>query len=723
MQPPIDPASQDPLEDLLVQALAAHETGGDAALAAFVDAHPEAGPRLREALADLRGADLLQTRTATSPDRFGEFRVTGRLGAGGMGVVYPAEQSSLGREVALKVVRPELLMFDGARERFRREIETVAKLEHPAIVPILATGDAQGVPYYAMPRLRGKSGEAVLHALRDRDPALLRGSDLRTALAETPTAPRPDDGSRDPFTGSWWQACVRCVHMAALGMQHAHARGVLHRDLKPSNLMLLEDGRTVVLDFGLAQAEGDARLTRTGSAAGSPAYMAPEQLRAEPADVRTDVYGLGASLYALLGLRPPFPLGDPQAMRTKIAHGERQPLRSVASLPPELLLVLATAMDVDRTRRYASAGAFADDLQAVLDGRPIHARALPLPVRLRRFAARHRALAAGAAVTLLFAAATPSLLWWQQRAAAARLGTAVDVSLDAVDALLSRTVMEKVRNQPGMQRVAAAMLQDALMLFDRLDDDGERARRVEELRRRVLLRLGAVHAGLGDEPAATEALQRLLATVPTAPSPSQALDAASAHRSLAFTAVRRGDATAASRHADEAAPFLAIAAQDDALRSRAAAERADLCELTGKLKDDAGDAAGAVTALRDGLVAAQDSGSPRSIAALRIALAAQLHRGGADDEALSLLDAVQRQFPDPAAPETGWPVPRMLLALAEYETATIEFERGKTVEANTRFATALARLDDLVRDYPEDPSVRPPRAHGELPRQRAQRRP
>ena len=127
---------------------------------------------------------------------------------------------------------------------------------------------------------------------------------------------------------------------------------------------LTADGRAVVLDFGLAQAQGDARLTRSGSAAGSPAYMAPEQVRGEGADERTDVYGLGALLHCLLGLQPPFDLDQPERLRHAILAGERRSLRT-SGAPPELILVVDSALDVERTRRHPSAAAFADDVWGV----------------------------------------------------------------------------------------------------------------------------------------------------------------------------------------------------------------------------------------------------------------------------------------------------------------------------------------------------------------------
>src|SRR5690606_18288686 len=226
------------------------------------------------------------------PERLDDFRLLRRLGGGGMGVVYEAEQMQFGRRVALKVIRPELLFFEGARERFQREVDAIAKLSHPAIVPVLASGEHDGVPYFVMELLSGATAEEACAALRGRDPSELEGSALRGVVDRGGQT----DETAEAFHGPWWQVCTRFAHQVALGMRHAHLRGIVHRDLKPSNVMLTPHGQAIVLDFGIAQVGTGRELTRSGATPGSPAFMSPEQIRGDSTDERTDVYSLAATL-------------------------------------------------------------------------------------------------------------------------------------------------------------------------------------------------------------------------------------------------------------------------------------------------------------------------------------------------------------------------------------------------------------------------------------------
>jgi len=433
-----DDEDTSPFEQLLADAIATHEAGGDAALQEFLERHPDQRDRLFRPLKRLLQMDLLADSPQLRAPLIEDFELGEELGAGGMGVVYAAQQRSLHRPVALKLVRPEHVLLAGARERFRREVEAVASLEHPAIVQILSSGDADGLPYYVMPRLTGRNGEQVVRALRPRSGEPLTGADLRQLLLADGQAPDNSDSDAEAtFSGTYWQAVTRLVRKAALGIQHAHARGVLHRDLKPSNVMFSAGGSAVVLDFGLARRTGQEQLTRTGATPGSPLYMAPEQVRGQVADERTDVYGLAVTLYTLIALQPPFDPEDATELGRLIVDDYVPDLSSVAQVPTDLSIVVGCGMERDRDRRYASAQDFAADLLAVLEQRPIAARRLPIRVRAQRFLGRNRALSTGLAVAALFLILLPVLLLAQSNAANTRLQAEVERADEGNKAMLS----------------------------------------------------------------------------------------------------------------------------------------------------------------------------------------------------------------------------------------------------------------------------------------------
>jgi serine/threonine protein kinase len=310
----------EPAPELVARCIARLEEHGAAGVEAFCRAHPDHASALRRRVDWLRRMGLVGDAAAPAdatppPQVLGGFRLVRKLGEGGMGVVYLAEQETPRRSVALKLVRPEQLLFEGARERFRREVDAVARLQHPAIVPIYAVGEDGGIPWFAMERVVGTTLGDVVHHLRDAAPRALDGRALARAIAECTEADADDEGDAERayvFDGSWSDACFRVVRQVADALDHAHRRGVLHRDLKPSNVMVTRSGRALLVDFGLATTKGTSKLTRTGALLGSLPYLAPEQVGSgRPLDARTDVYGLGVTLFELLTLRLPFASPSP----------------------------------------------------------------------------------------------------------------------------------------------------------------------------------------------------------------------------------------------------------------------------------------------------------------------------------------------------------------------------------------------------------------------------
>jgi serine/threonine protein kinase len=275
--------------------------------------HPELAAQLDACLA---GIEFIQRATGPAtetPAILGEFRIIRELGRGGMGVVYEAEQTTLHRHVALKVLRLGAVADEDAMNRFRREAETVARLHHTNIVPIFAVGCERGVHYYAMQYIAGRSLADVL------------AESQRTGKSVS-----AEDVSR------WGM-------QAAEALAHAHQRGVIHRDIKPSNLLLDVDGVVWLTDFGLAKRMDEATPTVHGTLMGTPRYMSPEQAASlqQPVDRRTDLYSLGATLYELATARPLFASAQPHLVIAQILTEEPARPRQVR---PDLLVDIETVI-------------------------------------------------------------------------------------------------------------------------------------------------------------------------------------------------------------------------------------------------------------------------------------------------------------------------------------------------------------------------------------------
>ncbi len=427
------------LEHLVCAGLEALESGGEPALEEFLARHPEHAADVRGhvvRLARMGLAGAADARRESGPsDRLGNFLLIENIGQGGMGLVWEAEDVTLGRRVALKMIRPEQLWFPGARERFRREVEAVARLQHPGIVPVYSAGDEGGVPFFTMELIDGCTLADVLRVLRGRDPARLHGSDLGLAI-EQASARRGDRASSTAsatFQGSWIHACLQIARQVAEALDHAHGRGLVHRDVKPSNIAITRSGRAMLLDFGLVRSEANDALTRSGSQPGSLPYMSPEQLDGDDElTARTDVYSLGAVMYELFTLVPAFADDSFERLRQRIALGEiARPRDRNASIPWDVETVCLTALAREPEQRYWSADDLARDLGNLLARRPIEARRAGALLRLLRWSQRHpRSSAALIAAVPLVLVALAGIAWRenQGRAKESRLRGEADAS-------------------------------------------------------------------------------------------------------------------------------------------------------------------------------------------------------------------------------------------------------------------------------------------------------
>lgn len=334
------------LDDLLDTWQAAYDTGRDIPVGELCRECPELAPEVQRRLEVLRrgarlvghssesSADLtgsLHGDTAPLPPRLGVYRILGRLGGGGMGEVFRAEEASLAREVAIKVMRSDVASRPGYRDRFLREARTAAAVRHDNVVPIYYVGDEGGTVYIVMPVLEGES-------LENR---LKRGGALPVGEA------------------------ARIGQEAAEGLAAAHLKGLVHRDVKPANLWLeAPQGRVKVLDFGLArEVDADDGLTLPGGVFGSPAYMAPEQASGEAIDHRADLFGLGAVLYRCMTGVPAFQGKSVTAILRAVAEQTPTPPHEVnPRVPPPLSLLIMRLLAKNPADRPVSALAVAHEL-------------------------------------------------------------------------------------------------------------------------------------------------------------------------------------------------------------------------------------------------------------------------------------------------------------------------------------------------------------------------
>jgi len=504
-------SERNPVEELAEEFLERHRRGERPALTEYTARYPELADQIRDLfpalvmMEDVRPGqgdatgDIDNRAHAAAPhklERLGDYRILREVGHGGMGIVYEAEQESLGRHVALKVLLTHSLLDPKQLQRFQREARAAARLHHTNIVPVYGVGGHDGLHYYIMQFIQGQGLDQVLTELKrlqqlpsasgkqaggSQPPgsgragegpataaaqALLTGQFAATALfspgkdlmemAEAPKAPaglllegsepqrsapvpavlaahgsQADPSLATPSPSSstvrlpgqsehsalshssrqYFQSVARIGVQVADALAYAHGQGILHRDIKPSNLLLDTQGTVWVTDFGLAKATADQEdLTHTGDIVGTLRYMAPERFSGQ-ADVRSDLYSLGLTLYELLALRPAFEEADRNKLIQQVMHSEPPRLRRLnPAAPRDLETIVLKAIARDPAQRYQTPAELADDLKRFVEDRPIQARRASTQERLWRWCRRNPVVASltAAVAGLLVAVATVS---------------------------------------------------------------------------------------------------------------------------------------------------------------------------------------------------------------------------------------------------------------------------------------------------------------------------
>jgi len=394
----------DPQDQLLFDCLQLPEDAQADALEELCRDHSDHATSLRKRYSMLRKIGILESPPTNVPEAgelprdLGEFRLLKRLGGGGMGVVFLAEQPKLDRKVAVKLIRQEYLGHPATRERFRREALAVSRLDHPGICPVHDVGEVEGAPYIVMRYIEGETLAHIIQRTRED----LGESGVSGCVNITPATGTDAGISTDSDPGSSRSTGRRplfqvmgLIEAVARALHAAHQAGLVHRDVKPGNIMVTDEGEPVLLDFGLARVESEEQqdLTLSGDLLGTPAYMSPEQIspkRDTRPDHRTDIYGLGVTLYECLTLRQPFRAENRESLYRKILTSEAvKPTRFNRHIPRDLTVVVDKAMDRDRNRRYGTALDLAEDLRRVRSFEPIEARRAGPVLRLRRWTQRN----------------------------------------------------------------------------------------------------------------------------------------------------------------------------------------------------------------------------------------------------------------------------------------------------------------------------------------------
>jgi len=390
-------------------------------------------------------------------EKLGDFVIVQEIGRGGMGAVYEAEQISLKRRVALKVLPDDLADNPRAIRRFHREVEAVAKLNQPGIVPVYCFAEERGVHFYAMELVHGRPVSELISETRHRlssgagassflsaytpeqespqpsefrDLSTLVGADAKERASQTTTddlevGKRRKDDPAAALGPDYVRDVCEIIAQVGEAVDHAHRRRVVHRDIKPQNMLINDKGEVKITDFGLARYEGDLSLTEMGKAVGTPLYMSPEQVAGGNVglDKRTDVYSLGASLYEMLTLRPPFTADSREAIYKQIMFDEpARPCQFNRALTRDLETIVLKAIEKDPALRYQSAQELADDLRRFLSHEPVWARPQGPLVRTVKWMRRNKAvttvsaLAAVLVITAVVGLTTHQRMQSRQRA-------------------------------------------------------------------------------------------------------------------------------------------------------------------------------------------------------------------------------------------------------------------------------------------------------------------
>lgn len=573
-----DSTDRDPVEELGAEFAERYRNGENVSIDDYVRRYPALAEDIRELFPTIAAMERLSTKRIrdaamqdrSKPKQLGDFLIIDEIARGGMGIVYEAEQVSLNRRVAVKILPTQAFSRRKDVQRFYREAKTAANLHHSNIVPVFGVGEEKGQHYIVMQLIRGVGLDEVLNEIKRvfvegssgdnastsvtrfnaivKSAANLVESDIQHARSTHIQACEQDDTVEVPKQSArvanrltrptplqaslgnhYFRNVAKIGLQAAQALDYAHAHETLHRDIKPGNLILDEDGRVWVADFGLAKVVADNDLTRSGDIVGTIAYVAPERFEGKTTK-SSDIYSLGVTLHEMLTLRKAFTGQDRMEVLNQVTkEGITPPTRLNRTVPRDLETIVMKAAASVPTDRYQSAGALARDLEAFLEDRPIEARRLSYVEHSLRWCRRNRLMTAMAAGILLLIASVIGLLASgyrnaelgrlreeSQRLRAEQMADEAIGFIDGVyehfapaalaDATLAESSIDgeladslgrgEPREQTPISRDTAIMLENLLEFYDNFADDAADTNQVAIKRISASRRVGDLHRRL-----------------------------------------------------------------------------------------------------------------------------------------------------------------------------------------------------------------------------------
>lgn len=528
-------ADQERLARILDDYLLAIERGKPITPEELLEKYPEDASQLRGYLSGLQlfhaaaGIDHASARNPLGDvplptQTLGDYRLVREIGRGGMGVVYEAWQLSLRRRVALKIL-PFTVASDAKQlSRFKNEAQAAAQVQHPNIVPVYAVGEENGVHYYVMQLIEGQSLTSLLEGLRsngqvaedntsanNRDLTVAWPSARRTTSASTATHTAAANVApmRAAETADHIRVVARLAQQAAEALDAAHEYGVVHRDVKPSNLLLDDQGKLWITDFGLARCRETQGLTQTGDVLGTMRYMSPEQALGRSAiiDHRTDIYSLGVTMYELATLHHP---ADEVSDLLVYFDRNREPPKPLRHwnrhIPRDFQTIVLKCISEFPPERYNTAKDLAGDLGLFLEGRPINASPPSWLTRAGKWAKRRRGVVIAAAAVLIVALVgaelSRTMLASQKAAAKDRALAQARESMRQIGDVLNLFTMQyadELKPIPGAEGVRLRLLRTGLDYWKKFEEQAADDPLLAEEVADAYLKTGALAELLGDK--------------------------------------------------------------------------------------------------------------------------------------------------------------------------------------------------------------------------------